>query len=214
MAGPLSRRSGSESEDRVSLLITWPAGNPASVLQQTSHEGEIAAALSQVGCRFERREIRPGLPPDAGQDAVLAAYRDVIDGLIADEGFVTVDVASIHPRADPGWQDSARQMRARFTDEHTHGDDDEVRFMIRGDGVFFLHIGDQVHAVHAEAGDLLGVPQGTTHWFDTGSTPDFTAIRFFHAPEGWVAIPTGSDISRRFPDGDAVRASASGPAGR
>jgi cupin superfamily acireductone dioxygenase involved in methionine salvage len=32
--------------------------------------------------------------------------------------------------------------------------------------------------------------QGTMHWFDTGSTPDFTAIRFFHAKDGWVAIPS------------------------
>lgn len=192
----------------MSLLITWPDNDPASILQQTTDAAEMATALGRVGCRFERRDIRPDLPADASQDAVLAAYRDMIEKLVSEEGFVTVDVAAIQPRDDPGWQDSARAMRAKFVDEHTHGEDDEVRFMIRGDGVFYLHIGDQVHALHAEAGDLLGVPKGTAHWFDTGSVPDFTAIRFFHAPQGWVAIPTGSDISQRFPDGDAIRARA------
>ena len=38
--------------------------------------------------------------------------------------------------------------------------------------------------------------------------PDFTAIGFFHARQGWVGIPTGSGIARRFPDGDAMHARA------
>jgi len=97
------------------------------------------------------------------------------------------------------------RLRPVGIDEHTHGDDDEVRFMVRGAGVFYYHIGDQVHAVYAAASDLLGVPRGTTHWFDTGPTPDFTAVRFFHDPNGWVGVPTGSDISGRFPDFDGVR---------
>lgn len=192
----------------MSLLITWPDDNPSSALLQTAEAAEIAAALGQVGCRFERRAIQPGVSADPRPDAVLAAYRDMVDELVSEEGFVTVDVATVHPHDDPDWPRTAREMRAKFVDEHTHGDDDEVRFMIRGDGVFFLHIGGRVHAVHAEAGDLLGVPQGTMHWFDTGAVPDFTAIRFFHAQQGWVSIPTGNDISGRFPDGDSVRARA------
>jgi 1,2-dihydroxy-3-keto-5-methylthiopentene dioxygenase len=139
---------------------------------------------------------------------VLAAYRDLVDQLVAEGGFVTVDVATVQPSDDPSWPETAKAMRGKFIDEHTHGEDDEVRFMVRGGGVFYLHIGDRVHAVYSQTGDLLGVPQGTTHWFDTGAVPDFTAIRFFHDKQGWVGIPTGSDISRRFPDGDAVRARA------
>jgi 1,2-dihydroxy-3-keto-5-methylthiopentene dioxygenase len=190
----------------VSLLVSWADSNPSAVLQQTTDPAEIRAALDQAGCRFERRAIRPDLAADADQGTVLTAYRDEIELLISQEGFVTVDVATIHPANGPEWPKTARAMRAKFVDEHTHGEDDEVRFMIRGGGVFYLHIGDRVHAVYAAAGDLLGVPQGTTHWFDTGSVPDFTAVRFFHEKQGWVGIPTGSDIAGRFPDGDAVRA--------
>lgn len=192
----------------MSLLVSWADSNPSTTLLQTADPGEIRTVLRQAGCRFERRAVRTDVAADAGQDTVLAAYRDEIDHLVSAEGFVTVDVAAIHPHDDPGWPETASAMRAKFIDEHTHGDDDEVRFMIRGGGVFFLHIGDRVHAIYAAAGDLLGVPQGTTHWFDTGIVPDFTAIRFFHAQQGWVAIPTGSDIALRFPDGDAIRAQA------
>lgn len=187
----------------MSLLITWPDSDPSTVLRRTTDPSEIARALEQVGCRFDRRPVRD-VPAGAGQDAVLAAYRDVVDAFVAAEGFVTVDVAGIHPSGDPDWPERARAARATFIDEHTHGDDDELRFMTRGAGAFYVHIGDRVHAVYCVAGDLIGLPRGTTHWFDMGSRPDFTAIRFFHEPEGWVGIPTGSDISRRFPDFDAL----------
>jgi 1,2-dihydroxy-3-keto-5-methylthiopentene dioxygenase len=196
----------------MSLLITWPDNDPATTLRQTADPAEISEALSQIGCRFERQAVLPDVGPGSDQEAVLAAYRDHVDQLVREEAFVTVDVAGLHPSGDPGWADTANAARAKFIDEHTHGDDAEVRFMVWGSGVFFIHIADQVHAVQAVAGDLLGVPPHTTHWFDMGAEPDFTAIRFFHAREGWIGYPTGSDISRRFPDGDVVRALAAGGA--
>ncbi len=192
----------------MSLLITWPDSDPTAVLAQTADPAEISAALSQIGCRFEQRAVRPDVGPASDQDAVLAAYRDEVGQIVSDEGFVTLDVAAMHPTDDPDWLATARELRAKFVDEHTHGDEAEVRFMVRGSGVFYLHIGDKVHAVQAVAGDLIRVPPHTTHWFDMGFTPDFTVIRFFHAKEGWVGYPTGSDIARRFPDGDSVHARA------
>jgi 1,2-dihydroxy-3-keto-5-methylthiopentene dioxygenase len=193
----------------MSLLITWADNDASAPLTETTDPAEISAALTDVGCRFERRELQPGLAADADTGSVLAAYRGVVDQLIAETGFFAVDVATAHPSDDPDWPDKAKAMRAKFIDEHTHGDDDEVRFMVRGAGVFYLHIGDRVHAIYSSAGDLLGVPQGTTHWFDTGVSPDFTAIRFFHDPGGWVGVPTGNDIATRFPDGDSIRDRAS-----
>jgi 1,2-dihydroxy-3-keto-5-methylthiopentene dioxygenase len=192
----------------MTLLTVWKDDDPAAPLRQTTDPVEIAFALQEIGCRFDRRDVRPDVLPDADQEAVLASYRDVVDEIVAAEGFVTVDVASIRPSDDPGWPETAKAVRAKFIDEHTHGDDDEVRFIIRGAGVFYLHVGDRVHAIYCEAGDLTGVPRGTTHWFDTGAVPDFTAIRFFHDPRGWVGIPTGSDISTRFPDFEQLRSQA------
>lgn len=191
----------------MSLLISWPEDGPRAPFRQTSDLAEIAAAFRGFGCRFERRQIVSGLAPDATQDEVLAAYRDPVAAEVAAGGFVTVDVARIAPDDDPGYPERAKQVRAMFIDEHTHGED-EVRFITRGSGAFYLHIGGNVHAILAGAGDLTGVPQDTAHWFDAGARPDFTAIRFFHNPEGWVGLPTGSDISTRFPDFDELRARA------
>jgi 1,2-dihydroxy-3-keto-5-methylthiopentene dioxygenase len=193
----------------MSWLISWLAEDPDASLLETSDPAEIAAAFHAVGCRFERREVRPDVTAEAKPDEVLAAYQDLVDAEIAEHGFVTVDVAGIAPGTDPAYTERAVTVRGTFIREHTHGDDDEVRFITRGSGVFYLHIGDRVHALLAEAGDLTGVPRGTTHWFDTGARPDFTAIRFFHDPRGWVGIPTGSSINTRFPDADVLRARAS-----
>jgi 1,2-dihydroxy-3-keto-5-methylthiopentene dioxygenase len=79
-----------------------------------------------------------------------------------------------------------------------------VRFFVEGSGIFYLHIGDRVHAVLCEAGDLLSVPRGTTHWFDMGTNPSFCAIRFFHEEEGWVGTFTETGISSQFPDYDTI----------
>ena len=189
----------------MSTLITWRDDDPSTTVRRTADPAEISALLERIDGRFEQREVASGIGPDSDQDAVLGAYRYVVDEINAAEGFVAVDVISMHPSDDPGWRDTAAAMRSKFIDEHTHSDH-EVRFMARGSTAFYLHIKDEVHAVHATAGDLIGVPRGTTHWVDSGPLPDFAVIRFFHDPAGWSGIPTGSDISRRFPDYDAVRA--------
>ncbi len=196
----------------MSLLIIWPDSDPAVVVEQAADPAEISAALSRIGCRFEQRPVCPDIGPASDQDAVLAAYRDEVDQIVTEYGFVAVDVAAQHPTDDPDWRAAVRELRAKFADEHTHGDEDEVRFIVRGSGVFYLHAGRRVHAVQTVAGDLISVPPHTTHWFDMGLVPDFTTIRFFRNKEGWVAFPTGSGIARRFPDADAVQARALGAA--
>ncbi|AEH07989.1 MULTISPECIES: 1,2-dihydroxy-3-keto-5-methylthiopentene dioxygenase [Protofrankia] len=187
-------------------LTTWPADDPGRVLRDTDRPDEIAAALAPIGVRFDQWTI-VDLPSDAGQDAVLTAYREQVDKVIADEGFILVDVVALHPTEAPDWPATATAARAKFLAEHTHADA-EVRFFAAGAGVFYLHIGDEVHAVLCEAGDLLSVPAGTTHWFDMGTSPSFTAVRFFHDADGWVGDFTGSDIASRFPDFDVLYAVA------
>jgi 1,2-dihydroxy-3-keto-5-methylthiopentene dioxygenase len=192
----------------MSLLIIWPDSDPAAIVAQTADPAEISAALSRIGCRFEQRPVRPDIGPASDQDAVLAAYRDEVGQIMSEQGFIAVDVVAEHPTDDPDWPTAVRDLRAKFAAEHTHGDDDEVRFIVRGSGVFYLHADGRVHAVQTVAGDLISVPPHTTHWFDMGVAPDFTTIRFFRNDDGWVAFPTGSDIAGRFPDADAVRARA------
>lgn len=190
----------------MTLLTSWPDSGPRTVARRTSDPEEIAGALAPLGVRYELWPVRDDLPPGADGKTVLDTYREEIAKLNAEEGFTTVDVVSLHPSDEPDWAERARAAREKFLSEHTHEDDDEVRFFVSGAGIFYLHVDGMVHAVYCEKGDLLGVPRGTAHWFDMGTRPSFTAIRFFHEEDGWIGSFTGSDIATRFPDFDSIHA--------
>jgi 1,2-dihydroxy-3-keto-5-methylthiopentene dioxygenase len=89
-------------------------------------------------------------------------------------------------------------FRNKFLDEHTHSED-EVRFFVRGQGLFVIHANGRVYSVLCAKNDLISVPANTRHWFDMGPNPSFTAIRLFSNPDGWVANFTKDTIARRFP---------------
>ena len=177
----------------MSHLRVFNDNDPISVLQQVSTPDDITHVLRDIGVEFRRWQpahpVQPGDPPEA----ILAAYQTVIDRLMLARGFRSVDVVSI--AADNPNKDA---LRAKFLDEHSHKED-EVRFFVAGSGMFNLHVGGKVYEVLCEAGDLISVPDGATHWFDMGPQPSFVAIRFFTEPDGWVGYFTGSDIARRFP---------------
>lgn len=160
----------------------------------TSRDGDaIAAELAKIGVAFERWTAARPIAAGATPEAVMDAYRADIDRIAAERGFTTIDVVSIAPD-----NPKRGEMRAKFLEEHYHKED-EVRFFVAGSGLFTLHVGDKVYEVECVKGDLISVPDGTTHWFDMGPEPEFVAIRFFQQPDGWVGHFTGSDIAQRFP---------------
>jgi 1,2-dihydroxy-3-keto-5-methylthiopentene dioxygenase len=154
---------------------------------------DIQRELGAAGIRFERWAANRPLSADATEADILAAYRDSVDRLMAEKGFRSVDVIKMvpdHPKRE--------ELRNKFLSEHTHSED-EVRFFVEGQGLFNIHRQGKVFAVRCEKGDLIGVPDGTPHWFDMGPKPHFIAIRLFTSTEGWVARFTGNDIATRFP---------------
>ncbi len=162
-------------------------------VKDTSQHSDIARELGLAGVRFEQWEAAKPVAPGALQEEVIAAYRSDIDRLMREEGYKAVDVVSLNPE-----HPDRAALRQKFLSEHTHAED-EVRFFVAGRGLFTLHIGEKIYEVLCERGDLIGVPDGTRHWFDMSEEPYFVAIRLFTNPAGWVAEFTGSDISARFP---------------
>jgi 1,2-dihydroxy-3-keto-5-methylthiopentene dioxygenase len=188
----------------MTRLLVHPDSAPDVVSLDSDDPRKIAAALDAVGVRFEQWPAAT-LAPDAGDDEILGAFAGDIDRISAEGGYVTVDVARLARGAedDGEWAAKAKGAREKFLTEHTHSDD-EVRFFVAGSGAFYLRIDGSVHIVICEAGDLLGVPANTKHWFDMGSNPAFTALRFFREPEGWIAAFTGDEIASRFPGFDTI----------
>jgi 1,2-dihydroxy-3-keto-5-methylthiopentene dioxygenase len=177
----------------MTRLTVYPDMDPNTVLLDTSDGDEIAATLAGIGVSFERWAAPHDLASDADQEAVLAAYEGDVARIMKQGGYQSVDVVRVKP------DNPARaELRQKFLAEHTH-DDDEVRFFVDGAGAFYLRCEGRVHRVICKRNDLISVPAGITHWFDTGPEPDFCAIRIFITPEGWVGHFTGDDIAARFP---------------
>lgn len=176
-----------------SRLRIFADEHPDEPLLATGDRAAMARELAAIGVTFERWEAsRPVAPGDA-PEAIMDAYRTDIDRLVAERGFRSVDVVSIAPD-----NPQRETMRAKFLDEHFHKED-EVRFFVAGSGLFTLHVDGRVYEVLCTRGDLIAVPDSTTHWFDMGAEPSFVAIRFFTEPDGWVGHFTGTDIAQRFP---------------
>ncbi|MBE1160959.1 1,2-dihydroxy-3-keto-5-methylthiopentene dioxygenase [Dyella acidiphila] len=177
----------------MSRLRIFDAEQPQTLPSIHEDHPAIARELAKVGVRFEQWEANQPVAPGASQDEVIAAYRSDIDRLMREQGYQAVDVISLKPD-----HPERAALRQKFLSEHTHSED-EVRFFVAGAGQFTLHINGKVYDVLCEQGDLIGVPDGTRHWFDMSEAPYFVAIRLFTNKEGWVANFTGSDIAERFP---------------
>jgi len=154
---------------------------------------DIETYLAGIGIDYETWEPSHPTRADAPQDEILAAYSAEIEKLKARGGYVTADVVNV-TSATPGLD----AMLAKFSREHLH-DEDEVRFIVHGHGVFHIHPSNSpVVAIEVEPGDLIRVPRGTWHWFDLCSDRQIRAIRLFQDPAGWTPVYSNSGEETKF----------------
>lgn len=165
-------------------IVAIPAEDRALHDQQA-----IKDYLAGIGIDYERWDTSRPVAADAPPEEVLAAYADEIDRLKAQGAYVTADVIDVNPRT-PGLE----TMLAKFNREHWH-DEDEVRFILRGRGLFHIHPSEgPVVAIEVEAGDLIRVPRGTLHWFNLCEDHEIRAIRLFQDPAGWAPSYSESGV--------------------
>ena len=153
---------------------------------------DVTTFLAVRGIEYERwtpsREVPAGAPP---QD-ILDAYSAQIETLKRRGGYVTADVIDVNPETP-----NLDAMLAKFNKEHWH-DEDEVRFIIEGRGLFHINAGDSVFVLEVGRGDLIRVPRGTHHWFDLCAEKRIRAIRLFQNSSGWTPHYTDSGVDRGF----------------
>jgi 1,2-dihydroxy-3-keto-5-methylthiopentene dioxygenase len=165
---------------------------PAQERTLTSKQ-EIVEYLAGCGIDYEQWPPRESVSEQASAEEVLAAYASEIEELKTRGGYVTADVIDVNNRT-PGLDG----MLAKFNREHWH-DEDEVRFIIAGHGLFHIHPKESpVIAIEVEPGDLIRVPRGTLHWFDLCTDRQIRAIRLFQDSAGWTPQYTDSTIETQF----------------
>jgi 1,2-dihydroxy-3-keto-5-methylthiopentene dioxygenase len=155
-------------------------------------EHDIRNALLSHGIDYERWTPEHELEPDATTEDVLKAYSREIDALKTRGGYVTADVIDVNPDT-PGLE----EMLSKFNREHWH-DEDEVRFIICGHGLFHIHGDNGIVAIEVGPGDLIRVPRGTKHWFNLCADRRIRAIRLFQDVSGWTPHYTDSKIDAQY----------------
>lgn len=109
------------------------------------------------------------------------SYRDPIDMLKRDRGYVQEDIVALSP-STPGLD----ELCAKFIDEHLH-DEDEVRFVLEGEGIFDIRSRDDRYMrVTVEQGDLIVVPANRNHRFMLTESRTIRCVRLFKDKAGWV----------------------------
>jgi len=184
--------TGVTTEPRTTLRV-FAEGQSREPLRELTDLASIAGELAEIGVRFERLEVAATVPPEADQATILAGYRGVLEHVARLGDYSTVDVS----RIGKGVPDPAAARR-KFFAEHRHSED-EVRYFVDGSAAFYLRLNEHVYQIVCTRGDLLSVPAGTRHWFDMGTRPEFTAIRWFKDSAGWVGHYTDDPIAERFP---------------
>ena len=154
---------------------------------------KISDYLSRFGIWYRRFEGSDELPEDADSEAILEAYREPIEELKREGGYVTADVIAVNPDT-PGLE----AMLAKFDKEHWH-EENEVRFIVHGRGIFHIHPEpDTTFAIEVTKGDMINVPKGTLHWFDLCAEKTIRAIRLFQDMSGWTPYYTDSGADKQF----------------
>ena len=156
-------------------------------------QAEITTFLAERDIEYERLGAADTPSEGLTADELLAAYAPKVDALKAKGGYVTADVIDVNAET-PGLD----AMLKKFSSEHWH-DEDEVRLIVEGRGIFHIHPRDQaVFALEVAAGDLIRVPRGTHHWFDLCGERRIRAIRLFQDKSGWTPHYTESGVDAQF----------------
>jgi 1,2-dihydroxy-3-keto-5-methylthiopentene dioxygenase len=148
---------------------------------------EITKYLASIGIDYERWENVQNVSPDASEVEILEIYSAEIERLKTIGGYSAADVINIIPTTP-----NLDAMLNKFNKEHWH-DEDEVRFIVKGHGLFHIAPTDAgVVSIEMEAGDLIRVPRGTRHWFNLCGDKTVRAIRLFQDFSGWIPFYTES----------------------
>ena len=112
---------------------------------------EIKNALGEFNIPFESWGVRE--LANTSPAAVLETYATDVNRLKTERGYLTEDVIALDPHTE-----NLSSLLAKFLVEHHHTDD-EVRFVVAGEGVFEINVThDERAKITAQPGDLIVVP--------------------------------------------------------
>jgi 1,2-dihydroxy-3-keto-5-methylthiopentene dioxygenase len=123
------------------------------------------------------------------KETVLKSLDNYFEQLKTSAGYQSRDLIVLNPNTP-----NLDTLLAKFTSCHTHADD-EVRYIIDGEGVFgFVRPDSSQVELTIQPEEYINVPARTEHWFHLTETKRIKAVRYFTSTEGWVPEYTGTAI--------------------
>lgn len=130
-----------------------------------------AQALAAQGITYQK------LPLDA------AAYQPLLTKLCSEQAYTSQDEVQLSPTTE-----NLQAICAKFLDEHYH-DEDEVRFVLEGAGIFDIRsTDDRWMRITVYPGDLIAVPARRYHRFMLTDEQTIRCVRLFQDASGWTPI--------------------------
>ena len=112
-----------------------------------------------------------------------AARAEMIAAIKREHGYVDEDFIELGP-ATPNLE----AICAKFDKEHFHTED-EVRFVVAGDGIFDVRDGgDRWIRIEVAEGDMIVIPARKYHRFYLSERKQIRCMRLFANHEGWTPL--------------------------
>lgn len=110
-------------------------------------------------------------------------FQKALDKLKSKNGYADQDEVGLSPDMA-----NLSQICAKFAEEHKHADD-EVRYVLKGSGVFDIRSRrDEWMRVRVEPGDLISVPAERYHRFYLTEERTIRCVRLFKDDSGWAPL--------------------------
>lgn len=165
----------------MSKLFVYHVSSPQVPDKILTHLEDIASTLAEHGVRVSALEAASPVRPGTDPREVVETLRVDVDRLKGEPAHDEVEVISV----DGGEEAATPLQERRLATPHR-------LWIIAGQGLLSLHIGDYVYAILCERHDLISVPAGVGHWFDLGEHPRLCALRM-HACSQQQSAPTADD---------------------
>jgi len=158
---------------------------PLSTGDAITDAADVASFLGERSIHFATWDIPAEAKALADlprlDDSQKARLLELFAQQLGASSYPNADVIAIRPDL-PGLEGAL----AKFDRLHYH-DDDEVRAIVGGEGVFgFMGADDRQFLLHIVAGEYISVPARTWHWFYCTDSQNITALRLFEDMTGWV----------------------------
>ncbi|MGL6340611.1 MAG: 1,2-dihydroxy-3-keto-5-methylthiopentene dioxygenase [Waterburya sp.] len=124
---------------------------------------------------------------DCEKEQVLQKLEVYFQQLRQAENYQSCDLIVLHSKIQ-----HLDALLSKFEKSHIHADD-EVRYIIAGEGVFgFVRPDGSQIELKVQPEDYINVPKGIEHWFYLTQLRQIKAVRYFINTEGWMPEYTGT----------------------